>query len=111
MYWYRMKIILFSFNIMLLINYRQQGLLQQLNQIEESSNVITAGTVLRTDNSTRLSTEVYQCAHFDLCQGIYFSISNPDSIRSTDPDPESGPGSRRAKITHKNGKKVRNFMF
>jgi hypothetical protein len=28
----------------------------------------------------------------------------PDSIRKVDPDPQSGSGSRRAKITHKNRK-------
>jgi hypothetical protein len=28
-----------------------------------------------------------------------------------DPDPESGSGSKRAKITHKNWKIIRNFMF
>jgi hypothetical protein len=31
---------------------------------------------------------------------------DPDSIRSVDPDPESGSGSRRAKMTHKSRKKV-----
>jgi hypothetical protein len=36
---------------------------------------------------------------------------DPDSIRSVDPDMDSESGSRRAKITHKNRKKVRNFMF
>jgi hypothetical protein len=37
---------------------------------------------------------------------------NPDSIRSVDPDPESGfSGSRRAKMTHKNRQKIRNLMF
>jgi hypothetical protein len=30
----------------------------------------------------------------------------PDSIRSVDLDPESGSGSRREKITHKNRKKL-----
>jgi hypothetical protein len=34
-----------------------------------------------------------------------------DSIRAVDPDSESGSGSRRAKITHKNRKRLRNFMF
>ena len=29
----------------------------------------------------------------------------------SDPDSESGSGSRRAKITHKKRKKLRNFMF
>jgi hypothetical protein len=40
------------------------------------------------------------------------SVSDPDSIRLVDPDPdsESGPRSMRAKITHKNRKKLRNFM-
>jgi hypothetical protein len=28
-----------------------------------------------------------------------------------DPDPDSTSGSRRAKVTHENGKKLRNFMF
>ncbi len=40
---------------------------------------------------------------------------DPDSIRSVDPDPdpysESGSGSKRAKITYKSRKKLRNFMF
>jgi hypothetical protein len=38
---------------------------------------------------------------------------DPDSIGSVDPDSESGSGSgsRRAKITHKSRKKLRNFMF
>ncbi len=39
----------------------------------------------------------------------YTSVSDPDSIRYVDPYPdldlESGSGSRRAKITHKNIKK------
>jgi hypothetical protein len=41
------------------------------------------------------------------------SDTDPDSIRSVDPYPysESGSGSRRLKITNKNGKKLRNFMF
>jgi hypothetical protein len=40
-------------------------------------------------------------------------VSDPDSIRSVDPDPysESGSVSRRAKMTHKRRKKFRNFMF
>jgi hypothetical protein len=38
-----------------------------------------------------------------------FSGLNPDSISSLDPDSESG--SRRAKMTHKNRKKLRNCMF
>jgi hypothetical protein len=36
-------------------------------------------------------------------------VSNPDSIRSVDPDSESGSGSRKAKVTHKNIKMVTNF--
>ncbi len=41
------------------------------------------------------------------------SVSDPDSIRPLDPypDSETGSGSRRAKITHKNRKILRNFMF
>ncbi len=41
------------------------------------------------------------------------SVLDPDSIRSVDPDPysESGSGSRRAKMTHKSRKKLRNFMI
>ncbi len=45
------------------------------------------------------------------------SVSFPDWIRiqsgTVDPDldAESGSGSRRAKMTHKNRKKLRNFMF
>ncbi len=38
------------------------------------------------------------------------SDPDPDSIRSVDPDPNSGSGSRRAKRTHKNRKKLANFM-
>jgi hypothetical protein len=39
------------------------------------------------------------------------SVSDPDSIRSVDPYPESeyGFGSRRAKIIHINRKKLRKF--
>ncbi len=36
---------------------------------------------------------------------------DPESIRSEDPDSVSGSGSRRAKMNHKNIKKLRNFMF
>ena len=43
------------------------------------------------------------------------SVSDPDSIRSMDPypdpDSESGSGSRRADITYKSRKKLRNCMF
>jgi hypothetical protein len=35
--------------------------------------------------------------------------SDPDSIRSVDPDSRSG--SRMEKVTHKNIKKLRNFIF
>jgi hypothetical protein len=42
------------------------------------------------------------------------SVLDPDSIRSVDLDPysesRSGSGSRRAKMTHKSRKKLRNFM-
>jgi hypothetical protein len=40
-------------------------------------------------------------------------VADPDSIGSVDPDPypESGSGSRRAKMTQKSRKKLRNFMF
>jgi hypothetical protein len=34
-----------------------------------------------------------------------------DSIGSVDPDPYSESGSKRAKITHKSRKKLRNFIF
>jgi hypothetical protein len=37
-------------------------------------------------------------------------VSDPDSIRSVDPDPYSESGSRRAKINHE-VEKFRNFMF
>jgi hypothetical protein len=46
--------------------------------------------------------------------GAFLTIDlDPDSIRSTDPDPisECGFGPRRAVMTHKNRKKLRNFMF
>ena len=38
---------------------------------------------------------------------------DPDSIGSVDPDPDSDSGSRskRAKITHKSRKNLKNFMF
>jgi hypothetical protein len=36
---------------------------------------------------------------------------DPDSIRLVDPDSQSGSGSWRAKMTHKNRKKLINFMF
>jgi hypothetical protein len=38
-------------------------------------------------------------------------LFNHCSVRSVDPDSESGSGSRRAKMTHKNILKMRNFMF
>ncbi len=38
------------------------------------------------------------------------SVSDPDSIRSVDPDPDLDSGSGRAKMTHKNRKKLGNFM-
>jgi hypothetical protein len=40
---------------------------------------------------------------------VFNSVSDPDSIRSMDMD--SGSGSWRAKMTHKNRKKLRKFMF
>jgi hypothetical protein len=47
-----------------------------------------------------------------ICSGVSDPDLDSDSIRSVDPGPdsESGSGSRRAKMTHKNGKKFRNFM-
>jgi hypothetical protein len=42
--------------------------------------------------------------NFEQCFG-------PDSIRSMDPDSESGSVSRRAKCTYNNRKKFRSFMF
>jgi hypothetical protein len=44
---------------------------------------------------------------------VQTSVSDPDSIRSENPDPdsESGSGSMRAKMTHKNIKKFRNRNF
>jgi hypothetical protein len=43
------------------------------------------------------------------------SVSDPHSIRLVDPNPDSesgsGSGSRRAKISTKIEKKIRNFMF
>jgi hypothetical protein len=41
------------------------------------------------------------------------SVLDPDSIGSVDPDPcsESVSRFRRAKMTHKSRKKLRNFMF
>jgi hypothetical protein len=48
----------------------------------------------------------------NLCFGSG-SVLDSDSIRSVEPYPdlESGSGSTRAKMTHKNRKKLRNFMF
>ncbi len=60
---------------------------------------------------------------FGLCYGLcwcdthwnalWYSGSDPDldSITSVDPDPESGSRSKRTKMTRKNIKKLRNFMF
>ncbi len=42
---------------------------------------------------------------------ITSSVSDPDSIRSVDPDPDSEFGSRRANMPHKNREKLRIFMF
>jgi hypothetical protein len=39
--------------------------------------------------------------------GVETSVSDLDSIRSVDPDSESGSGSRRAKMTHKIAKKLK----
>jgi hypothetical protein len=41
------------------------------------------------------------------------SVADPDSIGSQNPypGPQSGPGYRRAKMTHKNRKKLINFIF
>ncbi len=41
------------------------------------------------------------------------SVADPDSVGSLDPDPDSqsGSGSRRAKMIHKNRKKLRNLIF
>jgi hypothetical protein len=48
-----------------------------------------------------------------MIKGVKFSVSDPDSITSLDlypdPDSESGSGSRRAKMSHKNRKKRRKF--
>jgi hypothetical protein len=52
--------------------------------------------------------------YFPQCFGsgsILFPILIPDSIRSVDPDPYSESGSRRAKMTQKSRKKLRNSMF
>ncbi len=50
---------------------------------------------------------------YSLLSNLWFCgsrVSDPDSIRSVDPDldpyPESGSGSRRAKITHKSRKNL-----
>jgi hypothetical protein len=46
---------------------------------------------------------------------IKISVSDPDSIGSVEPDPdsdwESGSGSRGQKLPHKERKKCRNIMF
>jgi hypothetical protein len=39
------------------------------------------------------------------------NVSDPEAIRSVDPDSESGSGSRRAKMTYKIEKKFRNLIF
>ncbi len=50
-----------------------------------------------------------------VCKQCFGSVSgsDPDSIGLVDsyPDPKSGPEFRRAKRSHKNGKKLRNSMF
>ncbi len=52
---------------------------------------------------------------FPQCFGSELDWIGLDLIRSVDPNPdpdlESGSGSKRAKMTHKNRKKLRNFMF
>jgi hypothetical protein len=42
---------------------------------------------------------------------LWNRVLDPDSIRSVDPYPESGSGSRRAIINHQSRNKFRNFMF
>jgi hypothetical protein len=66
-------------------------------------NTVTEITMIYPTNLSRCSTELIGSV----------ADPDPDLIRSVDPDPdsESGSGSKRAKITHKNIKKPRNFMF
>ncbi len=59
---------------------------------------------------------VAQCSQLSQCQ--YFGSGSgldTDTIRSVDPEPDSEYGSgsapKRAKMTHKNWKKFRIFMF
>jgi hypothetical protein len=42
---------------------------------------------------------------------VKFEVSVPDPYQFELLDPESGPGTRRAKMTHKNRKMKRKFMF
>ncbi len=53
------------------------------------------------------------CATTCKCHIVCCSVSDPGSIRSVDPypDSESGSWSRKAKITHESREKFRNFMF
>jgi hypothetical protein len=46
-----------------------------------------------------------------MIRDVYPRVADPDSIGSVDPDSESGSGSRRAKMTHKSRKKLKNLMF
>jgi hypothetical protein len=47
------------------------------------------------------------------CLYVFHSFVDPDpnSVRPLDPDPDSRSGSRTAKMTHKNRKKVDKFHF
>jgi hypothetical protein len=66
------------------------------------------GFLIESPQTSRDSEQIFETRIFGQC---FESVLDPDSIRLVDPDPESESGSRRAKITHKNRKKLRNFIF
>ncbi len=66
------------------------------------------------DFCTKLCCVIVQEIH--LCTVVYKTVFpirtlDSDSIRLVDPYPDSDSRSRRAKMTHKNREKFRNFMF
>jgi hypothetical protein len=52
-----------------------------------------------------------RCLHVTPTKQCFGTRLDPDSIRSVDPDPDSKSGSRRANMTHKKSKKLRNPGF
>jgi hypothetical protein len=64
------------------------------------------GFLIESPQTSRDSEQIFKTRIFGQCFG---SVLDTDSIRSVDPNPESesGYGSRRAKSTHQNSKKLR----